>query len=74
MYMNSPGAYSAIKANAKGFQFGVGMLPYWPDVKGAPQNSIIGGATFWVLRGPCAGCLQGRRQVLPVHELGTRAG
>jgi sn-glycerol 3-phosphate transport system substrate-binding protein len=51
MYMNSSGAYSAIKANAKGFQFGVGMLPYWPDVKGAPQNSIIGGATLWVLRG-----------------------
>src|SRR5579875_771553 len=51
MYMNSSGAYSAIRANAKGFQFGVGMLPYWPDVKGAPQNSIIGGATLWVLRG-----------------------
>src|SRR3546814_20516665 len=27
------------------------MLPYWPEVKGAPQNSIIGGATLWVLRG-----------------------
>jgi sn-glycerol 3-phosphate transport system substrate-binding protein len=27
------------------------MLPYWPDVAGAPQNTIIGGATLWVLRG-----------------------
>jgi sn-glycerol 3-phosphate transport system substrate-binding protein len=26
------------------------MLPYWDDVDGAPQNSIIGGATLWVLR------------------------
>jgi hypothetical protein len=26
------------------------MLPYWPDVEGAPQNTIIGGATLWVLR------------------------
>jgi sn-glycerol 3-phosphate transport system substrate-binding protein len=23
---------------------------YWPDVAGAPQNTIIGGATLWVLR------------------------
>ena len=45
------GAYSAIKENAKGFEFGVGMLPYWPDVKGAPQNSIIGGASLWVMGG-----------------------
>jgi sn-glycerol 3-phosphate transport system substrate-binding protein len=26
------------------------MMPYWPEVKDAPQNSIIGGATLWVLR------------------------
>ena len=25
-------------------------LPYWADVKGAPQNSIIGGATLWVMK------------------------
>src|SRR3979411_673064 len=40
-----------IKANSK-FEVGYGMLPYWPDVEGAPQNSIIGGATLWVLRDP----------------------
>ena len=27
------------------------MLPYYDDVEGAPQNSIIGGATLWVLQG-----------------------
>jgi sn-glycerol 3-phosphate transport system substrate-binding protein len=26
-------------------------LPYYPDVKGAPQNSIIGGASLWVMGG-----------------------
>jgi sn-glycerol 3-phosphate transport system substrate-binding protein len=50
IYMNSAGAYAGVKANAK-FAFGVGQLPYYPDVKGAPQNSIIGGATLWVLNG-----------------------
>jgi sn-glycerol 3-phosphate transport system substrate-binding protein len=38
-----------IRANSK-FEVGYGILPYWPDVEGAPQNSIIGGATLWVLR------------------------
>jgi sn-glycerol 3-phosphate transport system substrate-binding protein len=33
------------------FGIGYGMMPYWPDVPAAPQNSIIGGATLWVLRG-----------------------
>ena len=30
------------------------MLPYYKDVAGAPQNSIIGGATLWVLSGGSA--------------------
>ncbi len=50
MYMNSSAAYAGVKKNVT-FPFGVAMLPYWPDVSGAPQNSIIGGATLWVLRG-----------------------
>ena len=32
-------------------KFGIAMLPYSPDVAGAPQNSIIGGATLWVMEG-----------------------
>ncbi len=27
------------------------MLPFYPDIIDKPQNSIIGGATLWVLRG-----------------------
>ncbi len=30
---------------------GMGMMPYSPDVIAKPQNSIIGGATLWVLQG-----------------------
>ena len=30
---------------------GIGMMPYSPDVAPKPQNSIIGGATLWVLQG-----------------------
>jgi sn-glycerol 3-phosphate transport system substrate-binding protein len=34
---------------------GAAMLPFWPDVQGAPFNSIIGGASFWAMnRGPNA--------------------
>jgi sn-glycerol 3-phosphate transport system substrate-binding protein len=44
----SSGSYANIKANAK-FEWGVALLPYYADVKGAPQNTIIGGATLWVL-------------------------
>jgi sn-glycerol 3-phosphate transport system substrate-binding protein len=34
---------------------GVAMLPYYDDVRGAPHNSIIGGASFWAMnRGPNA--------------------
>jgi ABC-type sugar transport system, periplasmic component len=29
-------------------------MPYYPDVKDAPQNSIIGGASLWVMGGKSA--------------------
>ncbi|HTP47118.1 MAG TPA: sn-glycerol-3-phosphate ABC transporter substrate-binding protein UgpB [Casimicrobiaceae bacterium] len=48
MITTSSGSYANIKANAK-FAWRVATLPYYPDVKGAPQNTIIGGATLWVL-------------------------
>ncbi len=48
MITTSSGSYANIKANAK-FDWSVAALPYYPDVKGAPQNTIIGGATLWVL-------------------------
>jgi sn-glycerol 3-phosphate transport system substrate-binding protein len=49
IFMGSSATRADIIANSK-FAVGYGMLPYWPDVKGAPQNTIIGGATLWVLR------------------------
>ncbi len=51
MYMNSSAAYAGVKSNAKDFEFGVSQLPHWSDVGHAPQNTIIGGATLWVLQG-----------------------
>jgi sn-glycerol 3-phosphate transport system substrate-binding protein len=49
IFIGSSATRADILANSK-FEVGYGMLPYWPDVKGAPQNTIIGGATLWVLR------------------------
>jgi sn-glycerol 3-phosphate transport system substrate-binding protein len=49
IFLGSSATRADIVANSK-FDVGYGMLPYWPDVEGAPQNSIIGGATLWVLR------------------------
>lgn len=48
--IGSSAARADIIANAK-FEIGYGMLPYWPHVEGAPQNSIIGGGSLWVLKG-----------------------
>jgi sn-glycerol 3-phosphate transport system substrate-binding protein len=50
MLTSSSAAYANIKKNAK-FDFGVAQLPYYEDVKDAPQNSIIGGASLWVMAG-----------------------
>jgi sn-glycerol 3-phosphate transport system substrate-binding protein len=50
MTMASSASRLAIMTNLKA-ELGFGMLPYYPDAKGAPQNSIIGGATLWVLKG-----------------------
>ncbi|HLZ67834.1 MAG TPA: sn-glycerol-3-phosphate ABC transporter substrate-binding protein UgpB [Aliidongia sp.] len=50
MIQTSSGGYGVFKANAK-FEFGVAPLPYYPDVAGAPQNTIIGGASLWVMGG-----------------------
>ena len=50
MLQDSSASYGAIKKGAKS-DFGVAQLPYYPDVPGAPQNSIIGGASLWVMGG-----------------------
>jgi sn-glycerol 3-phosphate transport system substrate-binding protein len=51
MHIASSGSAGAIQAAFKDKPFGIGMMPYWPDVLPRPQNSIIGGATLWVLQG-----------------------
>ena len=50
MLTSSSAAQANIKRNAK-FPFSVNFLPYHDDIAGAPQNSIIGGASFWVMGG-----------------------
>ncbi len=50
MQTGSSSTYANIKKNAK-FNFGIAPLPYYPDVPGAPQNTIIGGASLWVMAG-----------------------
>jgi len=50
MLTSSSGAQANIRKNAK-FDFSVNFLPYNDSINGAPQNSIIGGATLWVMSG-----------------------
>jgi len=54
IFFTSSAGYASINANSD-FDLGIAMLPYWPDLaegpNGGPQNSIIGGATLWVLTG-----------------------
>jgi sn-glycerol 3-phosphate transport system substrate-binding protein len=50
LFLTSSAFYGNVKANAK-FDWANAPMPYYPDVAGAPQNSIIGGASLWVMGG-----------------------
>ena len=50
MLTSSSAAYANIKRNAK-FDFGVAKLPYYEEETDAPFNTIIGGASLWVMSG-----------------------
>ena len=50
MWMNSSAYYGSIKKQAK-FDYSQSMLPVDKSAASSAQNSIIGGATLWVLRG-----------------------
>ena len=50
MINTSSGFYGNVAKNAK-FDYGLAPLPYYPDVPGAPQNTVIGGASLWVMAG-----------------------
>ena len=51
MHIASSATASTIDKALGTEKFGIAMMPYSPDVKAKPQNSIIGGATLWVLQG-----------------------
>ncbi|MCC6468168.1 MAG: extracellular solute-binding protein, partial [Alphaproteobacteria bacterium] len=50
LFLTSSAFFGNVKANAK-FEYGSAPMPYYADVQGAPQNSIIGGASLWVMGG-----------------------
>lgn len=53
IFLTSSAFYGNVKANAK-FAYSNAAMPYFPDVQGAPQNSIIGGASLWIMGGKTA--------------------
>src|SRR3954469_25272549 len=53
LFLTSSAFFGNVKSQAK-FNFTNAPMPYYPDVKGAPQNSIIGGASLWVMGGKSA--------------------
>jgi sn-glycerol 3-phosphate transport system substrate-binding protein len=61
MMTGSSGLYARVSKDAK-FAYGISTLPYYPDVKGAPQNTVIGGASLWVMSGKSADQYKGVAQ------------
>lgn len=51
MTMGSSAGLAGIQENMKGINVGVAQLPYDDELIAKPQNTIIGGASLWVLRG-----------------------
>lgn len=58
MMTGSSGLYARVSKDAK-FAYGISALPYYADVKGAPQNTVIGGASLWVMAGKPAANYKG---------------
>ncbi|MDE0112210.1 MAG: extracellular solute-binding protein, partial [Albidovulum sp.] len=50
LFTESSAGYAGISSAAE-FDFGVGHLPYWESLVSEPQNTIIGGASLWVMAG-----------------------
>ena len=50
LFTESSAGYAGVKSEAQ-FEFAIRPLPYWGSVEGAPQNTIIGGASLWVMTG-----------------------
>ncbi|MGN8198694.1 sn-glycerol-3-phosphate ABC transporter substrate-binding protein UgpB [Salinisphaera sp. RV14] len=63
MLFQSSGSFGSIQNNAK-FDVGVAPMPYDKRVVDQPQNSIIGGASLWVLQGQPKSHYQGVAEFL----------
>jgi len=50
LFTESSAGYAGVKSEAE-FDFAVVNLPYWEGAEGAPQNTIIGGASLWIMEG-----------------------
>ena len=50
LFTESSAGYAGISSEAE-FEFDVRPLPYWEGVGNSPQNTIIGGASLWVMEG-----------------------
>ena len=50
IFTESSAGYAGVKAEAQ-FNWDIRPLPYWASVEAAPQNTIIGGASLWVMAG-----------------------
>ncbi len=50
LFTESSAGYAGISSEAE-FDFEVRPLPYWKAVADEPQNTIIGGASLWVMSG-----------------------
>ncbi|WP_109401374.1 sn-glycerol-3-phosphate ABC transporter substrate-binding protein UgpB [Proteus terrae] len=51
MVMESSAGFAGIKENMKGLDIGVSQLPYDDTLVQKPANTIIGGASLWVMSG-----------------------
>ena len=50
IFTESSAGYAGVKAESQ-FDWDIRPLPYWSTVEAAPQNTIIGGASLWVMAG-----------------------
>jgi len=72
MLTQSSGGLGAIARDAK-FAFGTAPLPYWPDVKGAPFATTIGGASLWVFNAPNRSAAEFRGVALFLNHMRSTA-
>jgi sn-glycerol 3-phosphate transport system substrate-binding protein len=58
IFLTSSGFYGEVKTKAT-FDYAATAMPYFPELKEAPQNAIIGGASLWVMGGRSAAQYRG---------------